>query len=171
MKSISADNFLNQSHSQKSMIIDVRDPDEFEFQHIPDSVNIPLNDLQKKLNQIPRDQSVFVICQSGVRSQEACQKLDGLGFASILSIEGGVNAYKQAGGHVVKTSNVLPLMRQVQIGAGFLVILGIVLSHIFHPYFIGVSLFVGCGLMFAGVTGYCGMARILALMPWNANRR
>lgn len=103
-----------------------------------------------------------------MRSQAACQKLDVLGFASIHSIEGGVNAYKQAGGQIVKTSHVLPLMRQVQIAAGLLVVLGIVLSQFFHPYFIGVSLFVSCGLMFAGITDYCGMARILALMPWNS---
>ncbi|MFM8604097.1 MAG: DUF2892 domain-containing protein [Cyanobium sp.] len=61
----------------------------------------------------------------------------------------------------------LPLMRQVQIAAGSLVLLGLILSNTVAPAWILLSWFVGAGLVFAGVSGFCGMARLLAVMPWN----
>jgi hypothetical protein len=55
----------------------------------------------------------------------------------------------------------------VQIAAGSLVVLGIVLGFAIHPAFFGLSALMGAGLTFAGVTGFCGMARLLSIMPWN----
>jgi len=68
---------------------------------------------------------------------------------------------------VVRGKKSIPLERQVRIAAGFLVLLGAVLGFFVHPYFIGLSAFVGAGLMFAGITDTCGMALVLAKMPWN----
>jgi hypothetical protein len=62
-------------------------------------------------------------------------------------------------------------MRQVQIEAGSLVLLGIVLGVWVAPAFLGLSAFVGAGLAFAGLSGWCGVARLLALMPWNRPAR
>lgn len=64
-------------------------------------------------------------------------------------------------------SQPLPLMRQVQIAAGALILLGVVLGYAVNSGFFLLSGFVGAGLTFAGLTGFCGMARLLAVMPWN----
>ena len=51
--------------------------------------------------------------------------------------------------------------------AGGLVLAGVILGFLLSPWFFALSGFVGAGLTFAGVTGFCGMARILAVAPWN----
>ena len=65
------------------------------------------------------------------------------------------------------TSQPLPLMRQVQIAAGLLTLCGVVLGFTLSSGFFLLSGFVGAGLLFAGLTGFCGMARLLKVMPWN----
>jgi hypothetical protein len=62
---------------------------------------------------------------------------------------------------------VLPIMRQVQLGAGLLVLAGLALGTFVNPWFYLVSAFVGAGLTLAGSTGFCGMALVLMKMPWN----
>ena len=86
----------------------------------------------------------------------------------VTDLEGGLPSWQQAGLPVRKLTNApMPLMRQVQIAAGSLVLLGLILSNTVAPAWILLSWFVGAGLVFAGVSGFCGMARLLALMPWN----
>jgi len=81
---------------------------------------------------------------------------------------GGIQAWKAAGLPVTEDkSQPLPLMRQVQIAAGGLILLGVVLGYGFSSGFFLLSALVGAGLTFAGITGFCGMARLLAVMPWN----
>lgn len=83
-------------------------------------------------------------------------------------LEGGIDAWKKAGLPVAFDRKApIPTMRQVQIVAGSLVVLGTVLGATVAPAFYALSAFVGAGLVFAGVTGFCGMERVLALMPWN----
>ena len=87
---------------------------------------------------------------------------------TLTDLEGGIPAWQQAGLPVRRLKNApLPLMRQVQIGAGSLVLLGVLLGTFVAPGFYGLAAFVGAGLVVAGVTGFCGMANILAVMPWN----
>lgn len=148
-------------------VIDVRSPDEYQYKHIPHSINIPSDELLSRLNEIPQDRNVSIICQSGMRSSEACRRLDHLGIPQLATVEGGLTAFEKAGGPVQKSNQVLPLMRQVQIAAGSLVLTGIILSRLVHPAFLFISLFVGCGLIFAGLSGWCGMAVLLSRMPWN----
>ena len=89
----------------------------------------------------------------------------------LSDLEGGIPAWQQAGLPVQKLKNApLPLMRQVQITAGSLVLLGLILGTWVAPGWIALSWFVGAGLVFAGVSGFCGMARLLAVMPWNRVR-
>jgi len=61
-------------------------------------------------------------------------------------------------------------MRQVQIAAGALVLCGTLAGTLFNPMFCVIPAFTGTGLIFAGITGICGMAKLLAIMPWNRQR-
>lgn len=149
-------------------IIDVREPDEVAFEAIPGARNIPMSRIEKgELSGISPHDRIYIVCQSGGRSCHASEILHGRGFTNAFVVDGGVNAYKKAGGHVVSGRRVIPLMRQVQIGAGGLVLAGVILALAVHPAFIYLSGFVGLGLLLAGLTGTCPMAMVLARMPWN----
>jgi rhodanese-related sulfurtransferase len=109
------------------------------------------------------------VCQSGKRSAEGLNRLLDRGDSHhLVDLAGGLPTWEQAGYPVRKLKNApLPLMRQVQIAAGSLILLGLILSNTVAPGWIALTWFVGAGLTFAGVSGFCGMARLLALMPWN----
>jgi rhodanese-related sulfurtransferase len=142
-------------------LIDVRTPGEFAAVHVPFARNIPLGDLTAdSVTQtgIP----IYVICQSGGRGQKACAILP-----DAINIDGGTSAWVAAGLPVVRGPKSMSLERQVRIAAGTLVVLGISLAYFVHPGFAGLSAFVGCGLVFAGLTDTCGMGAVLARMPWN----
>ncbi len=108
-------------------------------------------------------------CQSGKRSAEACKKLlIQEPTLDVYSLEGGIIAWKKAGFNVNQSSSkILSIDRQTQLIVGFLVVLGIILGTWVHNGFYIISIFVGTGLMFAGITGWCGMAKLLAKIPWN----
>ena len=90
------------------------------------------------------------------------------GYPNVVSVQGGTEAWERAGLPVVRgTATVMSLKRQVRIGAGSLVLLGTALGFLVHPAFFGLSAFVGAGLVFAGVTDWCGMGLLLAKFPWN----
>ncbi|MEB3173393.1 MAG: rhodanese-like domain-containing protein [Cyanobacteriota bacterium] len=155
-----------QRRSGRISIIDVREPMEFVGGHIPGSRNIPL----ALLNEAPiPDGPLVLICQSGARSERGVATLRQRGLAvGIADLEGGMIAWQAAQLPIEKRKGApLPLMRQVQIVAGGLVLLGVILSQAAAPGWIWLSGFVGAGLMFAGISGFCGMARLLAAMPWN----
>ena len=110
---------------------------------------------------------LYLICRSGSRGQQACEKFVKAGYSNAVNIEGGTIACVEAGLPVIRGKKSMSLERQVRIAAGSLVLLGAVLGWFVHPAFIGLSAFVGAGLVFSGITGTCGMAMILARMPWN----
>ncbi|MCP9826053.1 rhodanese-like domain-containing protein [Synechococcus sp. EJ6-Ellesmere] len=147
-------------------IIDVREPMEYVGGHIPGSQNIPLSRLGS--TSLPEGPLVLV-CQSGKRSEKGLAALLREGHPHPLAdLEGGMGAWQQAGLPMKRRQGAhLPLMRQVQIAAGSLVLLGVILSQTLAPGWIWLAGFVGAGLTFAGVSGFCGMARLLAVMPWN----
>ena len=109
----------------------------------------------------------YVICQSGGRAARACEMFAAAGFSNVLSIEGGTAAWERAGLPIVRGSgrSVISLERQVRIGAGTLVLIGVLLGWLVHAAFFGLAAFVGAGLVFAGVTEWCGMGMLLARMP------
>ena len=163
---VSAHALADQLTSQAVTVIDVREPMEYAGGHIAGSLNVPLSRLtQADLPQGP----LVLVCQSGNRSQQGLRELLQRGHRHLLSdLEGGIPAWQQAGLPMRKLRNApLPLMRQVQIAAGALVLLGLILSNTVAPAWILLTWFVGGGLVFAGVSGFCGMARLLAVMPWN----
>jgi len=163
---LSAHNLAEQLGGEQLTVIDVREPMEFASGHIAGSLNVPLARLRQA--DLPAGPLVLV-CQSGNRSAKGVQTLLDRGYAHPISdLEGGLSSWQQAGLPVHKLRNApLPLMRQVQIAAGSLVLLGLILSNVVAPAWILLTWFVGAGLVFAGVSGFCGMARLLALMPWN----
>ncbi|KAF1370384.1 MAG: rhodanese family protein [Yokenella regensburgei] len=151
-------------------LVDMREADEYAREHIAEAQLLPLSAIEQgaRLN-LSADDSVIFHCQSGKRSSGNAVKL--LGAAApgkVYLLEGGIDAWKQAGLPVIKdASQPLPLMRQVQIAAGVLILCGVLLGYTLSSAFFLLSAFVGAGLTLAGVTGFCGMARLLAVMPWN----
>jgi len=164
--SISAHDLAEQLGRQRVAVIDVREPMEYASGHIAGSLNIPLSRLHRA--ELPPGPLVLV-CQSGQRSAKGIQTLLERGHRPAISdLQGGLPTWQHAGLPVRRLNNApLPLMRQVQIAAGSLILLGLILSHTVAPAWIILTWFVGAGLVFAGVSGFCGMARLLAVMPWN----
>jgi rhodanese-related sulfurtransferase len=151
------------------MLIDVRTPAEFQEVHIEVAQNIPLDRLDPKSVMQGRDakQPVYLICRAGGRGKQACEKFVGAGFTNAVNVEGGTMACLDVGLPLVHGKKAISLERQVRIAAGSLVLTGAVLAWFVHPAFVGVSGFVGAGLVFAGITDTCGMGMLLAQMPWN----
>lgn len=167
---------LRQSgHTQ--LVLDVRTPAEVAGQSLPGSHNVPLQDvctesIQSLLkSQNHGDEPVYLLCGSGMRAEKAAEMIAGAVNNPLWVIEGGINALKNTDTPLtVSDSSVISLERQVRITAGFMVVLGVVLGSFVAPGFYGLSAFVGAGLMFAGITDSCGMAMVLAKMPWNQRR-
>jgi rhodanese-related sulfurtransferase len=147
-------------------IIDVRTPAEYREVHVPQARNVPLDTVSRD-HVADASRPTFFICQGGGRSAKACQKVINAGITNVVSVDGGTKAWANAGLPVVRGKKTISLERQVRIAAGSLVLLGVILAWLIHSYFIGLSAFVGAGLVFAGLTDTCGMAMILARMPWN----
>lgn len=149
-------------------LIDVRTPVEYREVHATPARNVPLDQLgpEAVLDACTNGESLFVICRSGSRGRQACEKLAAEGINAV-NVEGGTQAWEQAGLPVVRGKKAISLERQVRIAAGFLAFAGAVLALTVDPYWAGLSAFVGAGLMFAGITDTCGMGMILARMPWN----
>ncbi len=158
------------SAGQPVTLIDVRTPAEFREVHVEFARNVPLDRLNAAELDAARpspDQPLYVICRSGGRSAKACERLVAAGVTNVVNVEGGVQAWEQAGLPVVRGAKAMSLERQVRIAAGTLVLIGSLLGAFVHPYWIGLAAFVGAGLIFAGITDTCGMAMLLARMPWN----
>jgi len=161
------------SSGQDVDLIDVRTPVEFREMHIEFARNVPLDRLdaaQLSAERNGSDQPLYVICRSGSRARQACERLLSSGLTNVINVEGGTQAWEQAGLPVVRGQKAVSLERQVRIAAGTLVLIGSVLGAFVHPYWIGLAAFVGAGLIFAGITDTCGMAMLLARMPWNQVR-
>jgi rhodanese-related sulfurtransferase len=154
-----------------AQLLDVRTPGEFAAAHVPGAKLIPLADLDPAAFRSERgagDVPVYVLCQSGGRARKAIEKLEQAGVHGCVLVEGGTQGWIDAGLPVIRgQSRVLPLMRQAQIVVGFISAVGAVLALAVNPLFVIIPLATGCGLMFAGITGFCGMALLLAKMPWN----
>jgi len=152
-------------------LIDVRTPVEYREVHCAFARNVPLSDLDPKAVMAAQSGSeggtLYVICKSGSRGKQACEKFLAAGFSNVVNVEGGTSAWAECGLPVNRGEKAISLERQVRIVAGTLVVLGAALGAFVHPYFIGLSAFVGAGLVFAGVTDTCGMGMALARMPWN----
>jgi rhodanese-related sulfurtransferase len=158
------------------LLLDVRTPVEYEEVHVPQARNVPLDRLQPETfsasNGSPETRPVYLICRTGVRAAKAAEKFMFTGKDRGVVVEGGTQAWVEAGLPVTRgTVKVISLERQVRIAAGSLVLLGVVLGWLVHRAFFGLSAFVGAGLVFAGLTDFCGMGLLLARLPWNNRSR
>jgi len=151
-------------------LIDVRTPVEFREFHVSFARNVPLDRLDAAKSAAGRNgtsQPLYVICRSGSRGKQACEKLVAAGYTNVINVEGGTQAWDEAGLPVVRGQKAISLERQVRIAAGALVLIGALLGYFAHPYWIALAAFVGAGLVFSGITDTCGMGILLARMPWN----
>lgn len=153
----------------RAVLIDVRE----EFEHAEEKIEgahlLPLSRLEAaEVEKIAEGREVLLHCRSGNRSGKAMAKLAESGV-SASHLAGGIEAWKSSGRTVERSARAprIGVMRQVQITAGFLVLIGVLLGAFASEWFLILSGFVGAGLMFAGVSGWCGMAMLLAKMPWN----
>lgn len=165
---IDAQSAAPQVEGGKLVLIDIREPDERAREWIPGSVAIPLS-AWKSADLAPyRDKGVVVHCRSGNRTIINAPLFLEAGFASAAFLEGGIEGWKDAGMPVTQNKKApLEIMRQVQIIAGSLACAGGLAGYLADPVYALIPAFVGAGLLMAGVTGWCGMARLLGHMPWN----
>jgi rhodanese-related sulfurtransferase len=156
---------------KKIDLIDVRTPVEYREVHVSFARNVPLDQLDAAKVIEARNGSasepLYIICRSGGRSLQACERFLKAGYTNVVNVEGGTLACQSVGLPLAQGKKAISLERQVRIAAGSLVLLGLLLGWLVHPYFLGLSAFVGAGLVFAGVTDTCGMGMLLAKMPWN----
>ena len=152
-------------------VIDVRTPAEYREMHAEHARLVPLDRLDPESLVVhcagPGGRGLYTICRSGSRGRQAAERFRAAGYGDVVNVEGGTLAWEQAGLPVVRGRAMMSLERQVRIAAGSLVMLGTALGAFVHPAFLGLSAFVGAGLVFAGLTDTCGMGMILARMPWN----
>lgn len=151
-------------------LIDVRTPAEFETLHATGAQNFPLDKLDA--DSLTEDKkTIAVICQSGQRSLKASGKLLAAGIKNVVSVDGGTAAWQKAGLPVTPGKQTISLERQVRIVAGSITLAGAIAAIISgNVYFAGIPAFIGAGLTFAGITDTCGMALVLAKMPWNSRK-
>lgn len=149
-------------------LVDIREPDEFARRHIRGALSHPLSGFEAAHLRIEPGRDVIFTCRSGNRTAANCARLEASVEGDAYVLDGGVDAWAAAGLPVIEDRDApLEIMRQVQIAAGSLVLAGVVLGFAVSPALFGLAAFVGAGLVFAGTTGWCGMAKLLGAMPWN----
>jgi rhodanese-related sulfurtransferase len=169
LKTITPEEAARLLREEGATLVDVREPDEHARERIPGAQNLPLSRLEEAELALHQGRPVLFHCRSGARTEGNAARLAArCGTVEAYVVAGGLEAWKRAGLPVAEDRRQpLELMRQVQIAAGAMVLLGVVLGVLLSPWFYALSGFVGAGLVFAGVTGTCGLARVLRLMPWN----
>ncbi|WP_432815844.1 rhodanese family protein [Sphingorhabdus sp.] len=152
----------------RAILVDIREADEFVRSHITGPQSQPLSTWEKAHLSVDPDADVIFTCRSGMRTAGACDRLAARVNGDAFVMQGGLDAWTKAGLPVATNADApMEIMRQVQIAAGSLVLIGVLLGFLVSPAWFGLSGFVGAGLTFAGISGFCGMARLLMLAPWN----
>ena len=157
---------------EKLEIIDVRTPVEFQEVHINDARNIPLDRMNPNEVMGSRsgsaNQPLYIVCRSGARGGQAYQKFNAAGYSNVINVEGGTMACIREGIAVTRGKKGIPLHCQVQIITGTMVMSGVLLAiFLSNKYWLLISLAMGAGLTFSGLTNTCAMGIILSRMPWN----
>lgn len=165
---IDADTLARRLKSKEITLIDIRETDEYAREHIEGAVSLPLSRLEAGHVALRSETPVAFTCRTGMRTNSNCDRLAAHVGEPAFVLTGGVEAWKKAGlATNADRKAPLEIMRQVQITAGSIVVAGALLAALVNPYFIWLSAAVGAGLVFAGASGWCGMAKLLSLMPWN----
>lgn len=152
-------------------LLDVRDYGEYAGGHIPGAIWAPLGELEVVVGKLERAKRYYIICRSGRRSLEAQKRLLAMGFKDVINVCGGMMAWEAAGQAVERDSKApWSLERQVRLVAGFIVLIGVILSQMLDSRFVWLSAFVGLGLIHAALTDSCAMGLLLARLPWNRSK-
>ena len=146
------------------VVVDVRLPAEYRAVHLEPSLSLPLDDIARRRDELPRDRELVLVCRTGSRARLAAAELTG--FRTRV-LEGGIVAWQESGHPVVEGKAHMSLERQVRIVAGAVASAGGVLAVVASPWFGLVPAFVGAGLVYAGITDRCGMAMLLGKLPYN----
>jgi len=154
---------------QDVVVIDVRSAAEFESTHIRGSYNIPLPLLSEHADELAArlGSRVVLVCQSGVRAEQARQRMASAGIDSAYVLTGGVPGFAAAGGDVIRGKDRWDLERQVRLAAGSLVMLGLAGGRFLSPKVRLLAGAIGTGLTFSAATNTCAMGKALSVMPWN----
>jgi rhodanese-related sulfurtransferase len=154
--------------SGEGTLVDVREHAEHAGGRVTGAKLMPLSDLENRHKELDHTRPVYVMCRSGNRSAKAQKELHDLGFENVINVSGGFEAWKRHDLPFEKDERApWDIERQVRFTAGLLILAGITLAVFVHPYFAGISAFVGAGLVFAAATDTCTMGMILLKMPWN----
>ena len=155
----------------QAVYIDVRDEDEFQNEHLRGSINLPLKSLETSIDGLlilAESQEIKLICQSGIRSQNALKLIQNKQKGCQVScVEGGINKWMNKAELIHSSSPKLSIMRQVMIVAGSLVLWFSLSGLLVNALWLWGAVFVGGGLLFAGLSGICLVAQLLNKMPWN----
>jgi len=152
----------------KALLVDIREADEVARERIADSVTTPLSVFEAAHLDIQSGRDVVFMCRTGNRTGSNCVRLADRIAGEAFVLDGGLDAWKAQGLPTLTDAKApLELVRQVHMAAGGLIMIGGLLGLLVHPGFWSLSAFVGAGLFIAGATGFCGMAHVLAVMPWN----
>lgn len=161
-----------QKREPSFQLIDVREAVEYQSEHLPGARNVPLSVFEKSMDVVDLSQPVYVLCRTGSRAVQAVRLLQKNGCENVYQIEGGLEALKSGGFDTIKgPSRVWAMDRQVRMGAGVMILIGVLGSWFIHSGFLFLSAFVACGLIFSAFTNTCGMALLLAKCPWNQIRK
>lgn len=169
VQNINAKTLKKWLENNEAVVVDVRESAEHEVEKISGSNLLPLAKVCKDSLPQCKNKKLVLHCLSGKRSSSACQKLISEDpNLEIYNLEGGILGWKAEGCEVKTSGNFfLPLDRQVQLTIGLGVLIGTIFGYFINPIFLLFSGFFGAGLSFAGLTGYCGLATLMAKMPWN----
>lgn len=152
-------------------LIDVRSASEYASGHLPEAINIPLEQIELRISDLNTSHPVVLVCQAGTRARMAAELLKNTNL-DLLVLDGGTSLWQSSGNPIVRCmASRWALERQVRLIAGVLVAAGVALGVRVSPWWLIVPAFVGCGLTFAGITNFCPMGEILARMPWNRIRK
>ena len=150
-----------------TQLVDVRSGSEFASGHIPGAINIPMDQIEARLDDLDRNLPIVLTCQTGKRARMTAGLLEPCG-RQISVLEGGTKAWIDVGLPIIASVKARwSLERQVRLGAGLIVLTGVVLALTVNPLWVYLCGFAGLGLTFAGATDICAMGILLEKMPWN----
>jgi rhodanese-related sulfurtransferase len=152
----------------EAVVVDVREAPHFAAQHLPGAHSRPLSTFDPDTLPKADGQRIVFQCEVGISSQTAGERALDQGILEVYNLRGGIQAWRQAGLPVEGSGKgPIPIVRQVHIVAGSFALVGTLLGAFVHPALLLIPGFVGAGLLFAGVTGICGMSALLSRLPFN----